>query len=86
MIVLGRIGLKYDDYLFFRDTLERGGAMSHTVMFIHTASDPVVECTLVPDLSLAVAEKVMRKDLESDKEQISLLERFADEASQAQMN
>ena len=40
----------------------------------------------VSALSLAVAEKVMRKDLESDKEQISLLERFADEASQAQMN
>lgn len=25
-------------------------------MFIHTASDPTVECTLVPDLALAVAE------------------------------
>ena len=37
---LGGMGLKYDDYLAFRDTLEKGGAMSHTVMFIHTASDP----------------------------------------------
>ena len=26
-------------------------------MFIHTAADPTVECTLVPDLSLAVAEQ-----------------------------
>ena len=57
VIVLGGMGLKYDDYLAFRDTLEKGGAMSHTVMFIHTASDPIVECTLVPDLSLAVAEQ-----------------------------
>ena len=57
IIVLGGMGLKYDDYLFFRDTLEQGGAMSHTVMFIHTASDPIVECTLVPDLALAVAEQ-----------------------------
>ena len=57
VIVLGGMGLKYDDYLSFRDTLEKGGAMSHTVMFIHTASDPIVECTLVPDLSLAVAEQ-----------------------------
>ena len=57
VIVLGGMGLKYDDYLAFRDTLERGGAMSHTVMFIHTASDPTVECTLVPDMSLAVAEQ-----------------------------
>lgn len=57
IIVLGGMGLKYDDYLFFKDTLEKGGAMGHTVMFIHTASDPTVECTLVPDMSLAVAEK-----------------------------
>ncbi len=57
VIVLGGMGLKYDDYLTFRDTLEKGGAMSHTVMFIHTAADPTVESTLVPDMSLAVAEQ-----------------------------
>ncbi len=57
VIVLGGMGLKYDDFLFFKDTLEKSGAMGHTVMFIHTASDPTVECTLVPDLSLAVAER-----------------------------
>ena len=57
VIALGGMGLKYDDYLTFRDTLEKGGAMSHTVMFIHTAADPIVECTLVPDMSLAVAEQ-----------------------------
>ena len=57
VIVLGGMGLKYDDYLTFRYTLEKGGAMSHTVMFIHTAADPTVESTLVPDMSLAVAEQ-----------------------------
>ena len=57
IIVLGGMGLKYDDYLFFRNTLESSGALSRTIMFIHTASDPTVECTLVPDLSLAVAER-----------------------------
>ncbi len=57
VIVLGGMGLKYDDYLFFKDTLAKSGALSRTVMFIHTASDPTVECTLVPDMSLAVAEK-----------------------------
>ena len=57
VIVLGGMGLKYDDYLFFRDTLEKSGAMGRTVMFVPTASDPTVECTLVPDLSLAVAEQ-----------------------------
>jgi len=57
IIVLGGMGLKYDDYLFFRDILEEQGALSRSIFFIHTASDPVVECLLVPDISLAVAEQ-----------------------------
>ena len=57
VIVLGGMGLKHDDYLFFRDTLEERGALSRSVMFVHTAADPVVECLLVPDLALAVAEQ-----------------------------
>ncbi len=57
MIILGGMGLKYDDYLFFRETLEEQGALSRSVFFIHTASDPTVECLLVPDMSLAVAEQ-----------------------------
>ncbi len=57
LIILGGMGLKYDDYLFFKDTLEEGGALQKTVMFVHTAADPVVECLMVPDISLAVAER-----------------------------
>ncbi|GAB6391205.1 MAG: V-type ATP synthase subunit B [Treponematales bacterium] len=57
VIILGGMGLKYDDYLFFKDTLEGGGALSRTVMFVHTASDPTVECLMIPDMSLAVAEQ-----------------------------
>lgn len=61
IIILGGIGLKYDDYLYFKDTLEEGGALSRTIFFVHTASDPVVEALLVPDVSLAVAEKFALK-------------------------
>ena len=57
IIVLGGMGLKHDDFLFFRDTLEESGAISRAVMFVHTAADPVVECLMVPDMSLAVAEQ-----------------------------
>jgi V/A-type H+-transporting ATPase subunit B len=57
VIILGGMGLKHDDYLFFRDTLEERGALSRSVLFVHTAADPVVECLLVPDISLAVAEQ-----------------------------
>lgn len=61
VIILGGMGLKYDDYLYFKETLEEGGALSRTSMFIHTASDPVVECLMVPDMSLAVAEQFALK-------------------------
>src|SRR5512137_2343362 len=61
MIILGGMGLKHDDYLFFKDSLESGGALSKTIMFVHTASDPVVECLMVPDISLAVAERFALK-------------------------
>ncbi len=56
LIILGGMGLKYDDYLFFKDSLEKGGVMSRTIFFVHTASDPIVECLMVPDIALAVAE------------------------------
>ncbi len=61
VIVIGGMGLKYDEYLKFRDTLDKSGALSKTVMFVHTAADPTVECMLVPDVSLAVAEKFALK-------------------------
>ena len=57
VIILGGMGLKHDDYLFFRDHLEEHGALSRSVLFVHTAADPIVECLLVPDISLAVAER-----------------------------
>ncbi len=57
VIVLGGMGLKHDDYLFFRDHLEEHGALSRSVLYIHTAADPTVECLMVPDIALAAAEK-----------------------------
>jgi V/A-type H+-transporting ATPase subunit B len=63
LIILGGMGLKYDDYLFFKDTLEEGGSLQKTIMFVHTAADPVVECLMVPDISLAVAERFALKGL-----------------------
>ncbi len=62
VIVLGGMGLKYDDFLYFKDELSQGGALSKTVMFIHTASDPTVECMMIPDMVLAVAEQFALQD------------------------
>jgi len=57
VILLGGMGLRHDDYLKFRNTFEEGGVLGRTIMFIHTAADPVVEALLVPDLCLAVGEQ-----------------------------
>jgi len=57
IIILGGMGLRHDDYLKFRDTFEEGGVLGRTIMFVHTAADPVVEALLVPDLCLAVGEQ-----------------------------
>ena len=57
VIILGGMGLKYDDFLYLKEELSNGGALSKTVMFIHTASDPTVECMMIPDMVLATAEQ-----------------------------
>ena len=56
VIVLGGMGLK-TTITFTSRTFRKNGAMSRSVMFVHTASDPIVECLLVPDAALAVAEQ-----------------------------
>ena len=37
VIVIGGMGLKHDEYLKFRTTLDRSGALAKTVMFVHTS-------------------------------------------------
>ncbi|HDP97972.1 MAG TPA: V-type ATP synthase subunit B [bacterium] len=64
MIILGGIGLKFDEYLRFKNRLEEGGALSRTIFFMNTASDPIVESLMVPDLALAVAEQFALKGKE----------------------
>lgn len=61
IIILGGIGLKYDEYLYFKSILEESGALGHAILYVHTASDPVVESLMVPDLSLTVAEQFALK-------------------------
>ncbi len=56
IIVLGGMGLRYDDYLSLKNTLESEGALNRSILCVHTAADPVVECIMVPDIALAVAE------------------------------
>ena len=57
IVIIGGMGLRFDDYQAFITNSETSGSLDKTVMFIHQATDPVVECLLVPDMALAAAEK-----------------------------
>jgi V/A-type H+-transporting ATPase subunit B len=62
IVIIGGMGLRFDDYQAFIDNAERSGSLEKTVMFIHRATDPAVECLLVPDMALACAEKFAVQD------------------------
>lgn len=58
VIIFGGMGLLFDDYYAFRKTFEDHGSIARTIMFVNQASDPILERLLVPDIALAVAEKM----------------------------
>ncbi|WP_129141706.1 V-type ATP synthase subunit B [Modicisalibacter coralii] len=58
VVIFAGMGLIFDDFHTFRKTFEDAGILARTVMFANLASDPVVERTLIPDLALAVAERL----------------------------
>lgn len=62
VVVFGGLGLIYDDFHCFKTAFEDAGVMSRTVMFVNLASDPTVERLMVPDLALAVAEKLAAEE------------------------
>lgn len=62
IVVIGGMGLRFDDYQAFIDNAEESGSLDKTVMFIHKATDPAVECLLVPDMALTCAERFAVQD------------------------
>jgi V/A-type H+-transporting ATPase subunit B len=63
VVIIGGMGLTFKDYQAFIDNAEASGSMNKTIMFIHRATDPAVECLLVPDMALACAERFAVNDL-----------------------
>lgn len=57
VVVIGGMGLTFKEYQAFIDNAEVAGTLNKTIMFIHRATDPTVECLLVPDMALACAER-----------------------------
>lgn len=70
VLVFGGMGLIFDEYHFFRASFENHGVFHRTVMFVNQASDPLVERLLIPDMALAVAEKMA---IEQNKKVLVLL-------------
>lgn len=62
VVIIGGMGLTFSEYQAFIDNAERSGSMNKTVMFVHRATDPAVECILVPDMALACAERFALED------------------------
>jgi len=62
IVIIGGLGLRYDDYQAFIDNAEKSGSIEKTIMFIHKATEPAVECMLVPDMVLACAETFAVQD------------------------
>ncbi len=62
VVIIGGMGLTFSEYQAFIDNAEQAGSMNKTAMFIHRATDPAVECLLVPDMALACAERFAIND------------------------
>ena len=57
VVIIAGMGLTFADYQAFIDNAEQSGSLAKTVMFVHRAIDPAVECMLAPDMALAAAER-----------------------------
>jgi V/A-type H+-transporting ATPase subunit B len=57
VVIIGGMGLTFSEYQAFVENAESSGSQNKTVMFVHKATDPTVECVLVPDMALACAER-----------------------------
>lgn len=56
-VVIGIMAARQDDVHAFIENAKKMGALEKTAMFIHRATDYPVECLLVPDMVLTVAEQ-----------------------------
>lgn len=55
-LVFCAMGLKNEEYRFFREEFEETGALNRSVMILNLADDPMIERTLAPRIALTIAE------------------------------
>jgi V/A-type H+/Na+-transporting ATPase subunit B len=57
-VVFAAVGVKHGEALFFRKTLEEGGAIRRSVLFLNLADDPAIERIITPRVALTAAEYI----------------------------
>ncbi|ESQ21456.1 MAG: ATP synthase archaeal, B subunit [uncultured Acidilobus sp. CIS] len=55
-VVFAAIGIKYDDFVFFRKFFEETGAMKRVAMFVNLANEPAMLRLVAPRAALTLAE------------------------------
>jgi len=55
-VVFAAIGIKYDDFLFFKKFFEETGAMNRVAMFVNLADEPAMIRLVTPRAALTLAE------------------------------
>jgi V/A-type H+/Na+-transporting ATPase subunit B len=61
VVVIAGMGFRHDDLVAFKKNAEENNSSQKTVMFVHMATGYPVECLMVPDMALAVAEEFAMK-------------------------
>ena len=61
VVVVAGMGFRHDDLTAFKENCQINNSTQKTVMFVHMATDYPVECLMVPDMALAVAEEFALK-------------------------
>lgn len=57
VIIFAGIGLKFDEYQYFKDELSKSGNIDKTIMFTHLAGDSQIKGLMLPDVALSVARE-----------------------------
>lgn len=55
-VVFAAIGVQNDEARFFKESLEKSGAMSRSALFLNLADDPAIERLITPRIALTLAE------------------------------
>lgn len=57
VIIFAGIGLKFDEYQYFKDELSKSGNIDKTILFTHLAGDSQIKGLMLPDVALSVARE-----------------------------